>query len=109
MKKLLMVSNGAQLFRGIASTALALCACLLFSAGVWSLEAQHHPTPNANPGSGGQHDDPNKCTICHVPPGHPAHAQTLTISCSAVEAHLKHHPGDCLGPCPCQVTGKNNP
>jgi len=50
-----------------------------------------------------------KCTICHVPPGNPNHPQTLTIGCSAVQAHLRNHPGDCLGPCPCQPTPKTNP
>ena len=38
-----------------------------------------------------------KVTLCHVPPGDPANAHTITVSASAVPAHLAH--GDTLGPC----------
>ena len=41
-----------------------------------------------------------KVTICHVPPGNPANAHTITIGAPAVPAHLKNHPGDSVGPCP---------
>jgi hypothetical protein len=40
-----------------------------------------------------------KVTICHVPPGNPSNAHTITIGQSAVPAHLANHPGDSLGPC----------
>lgn len=36
-------------------------------------------------------------TICHIPPGNPDNAHTITVAQSAVSAHLKH--GDYLGPC----------
>jgi hypothetical protein len=45
-----------------------------------------------------------KVTICHVPPGNPSNAHTITISQSAIPAHLAH--GDRLGSCaggPCAV------
>ena len=35
--------------------------------------------------------------ICHVPPGAPGGARTITVSGSALPAHLRH--GDALGPC----------
>lgn len=38
-----------------------------------------------------------KVTICHIPPGNPANAHTITVSEKAVPAHLAH--GDTLGPC----------
>jgi hypothetical protein len=38
-----------------------------------------------------------KVTICHVPPGNPANAHTITVSENAVPAHLAH--GDYLGQC----------
>jgi hypothetical protein len=41
--------------------------------------------------------DSNKVTICHVPPGNPANAHTITVSGYAVPAHLAH--GDYKGPC----------
>jgi len=37
-------------------------------------------------------------TICHVPPGNPAAAQTLVVGTAAAEFHLAHHP-DSLGSC----------
>jgi hypothetical protein len=39
----------------------------------------------------------DKVTICHVPPGNPANAHTITVGAPAVPAHLAH--GDTLGPC----------
>lgn len=39
-----------------------------------------------------------KVTICHIPPGNSANAQTIKVSLSALEAHLAH--GDIIGECP---------
>jgi hypothetical protein len=39
-----------------------------------------------------------KTTICHVPPGNPDNAHTITIGNSAVEAHFRNHDDYC-GPC----------
>jgi hypothetical protein len=51
--------------------------------------------------SGQQGEDRNggngKVTICHIPPGNPANAHTITVGASAVKAHLAH--GDDIGPC----------
>ncbi|RMG23437.1 MAG: T9SS C-terminal target domain-containing protein [Bacteroidetes bacterium] len=44
-----------------------------------------------------------KVQICHVPNGNPENRKTICISASAVEKHLKNHPGDHLGPCDAQV------
>ncbi len=38
-----------------------------------------------------------KITICHIPPGNPANAHSITISINALEAHRAH--GDFVGPC----------
>lgn len=38
-----------------------------------------------------------KVTICHIPPGNPANAHTITVGAPAVKAHVKH--GDTLGAC----------
>jgi hypothetical protein len=36
-------------------------------------------------------------TLCHIPPGNPSKARTITVSSSAVPAHYGH--GDYLGEC----------
>lgn len=38
-----------------------------------------------------------KVDVCHIPPGNPDNARTLTISENALAAHLDH--GDHVGPC----------
>ena len=38
-----------------------------------------------------------KVTICHIPPGNPDNAHTISVSENAVPAHLAH--GDTLGEC----------
>lgn len=40
-----------------------------------------------------------KVLLCHVPPGNPNNPQSLSISASAVPAHLINHSGDRLGTC----------
>ena len=44
-------------------------------------------------------DDPEteKVTVCHIPPGNPDNARTLTIGAESLEDHLAH--GDLEGPC----------
>lgn len=108
MKKMLMVTSG-QSFRQILGSALLVVAGVLFAVGF----SMSGPKAHAQ-GAAGAPDfegtaDPEKCTICHVPPGNPGNAQTLTIGCSAVQAHMRNHPGDCMGPCPCQPTPSTNP
>lgn len=39
-----------------------------------------------------------KVLICHIPPGNPGNAHTISVAPSAVPAHLAH--GDTMGPCP---------
>jgi len=46
--------------------------------------------------------DPCECvngrvTLCHIPPGNPANAHTITVGCAARDKHLAH--GDTCGPC----------
>ena len=43
-----------------------------------------------------------KATICHIPPGNAAAQHTITVSQSAVHAHMAH--GDTMGPCSGWVT-----
>jgi hypothetical protein len=44
------------------------------------------------------HADSVKVTICHIPPGNPANAHSITVGIAAVPAHLVLH-GDSLGAC----------
>jgi hypothetical protein len=46
----------------------------------------------------GDSSNADKVTLCHVPPGNPDNAHTITVGAPAVPAHLAH--GDTLGPCP---------
>jgi hypothetical protein len=39
-----------------------------------------------------------KVTICHIPPGNPGNAHTITVGEPAVAAHVAEH-GDTIGPC----------
>ncbi len=39
----------------------------------------------------------SKVSLCHIPPGNPSAAHTISVSENAVPAHLAH--GDQLGPC----------
>jgi hypothetical protein len=48
--------------------------------------------------SGGSPSNP-KVNICHLPPGNVANVQTLSVSISAVPAHIGLHGGDRLGAC----------
>jgi hypothetical protein len=47
-----------------------------------------------------------KVTICHIPPGNPGNAHTITVSKNAVQAHMNH--GDIMGPCSIISTGIGN-
>src|SRR5437588_7197282 len=78
MKKLLMSINGAELCRRIGGSILLVVAAALFALGLWlaPIAKADKPTPTATPDFNGA-SDPNKCTICHLPPGNPANAQTL--------------------------------
>jgi hypothetical protein len=40
----------------------------------------------------------DKVTICHIPPGNPENAHSITISVSALQTHLDQH-GDSIGEC----------
>ena len=42
-------------------------------------------------------DGDGRVTICHVPPGNPDNAHTITVDANAVAAHLAH--GDLCGSC----------
>ena len=70
-----------------ANLLLSLCACCLCMA-VTGLAAADGPCEEGPNG---------KVTICHVPPGNPDNAHTISVSPHAANAHLGH--GDHCGPC----------
>jgi hypothetical protein len=56
------------------------------------------PATYADGGGGDNGGDGNdKVKICHIPPGNPDNAHTISVSENAVDAHLEH--GDTLGKC----------
>jgi hypothetical protein len=46
-----------------------------------------------------QAEGQEKFTICHVPPGNPENAQTITVAFPALVAHFANHGGDSFGEC----------
>lgn len=48
-------------------------------------------------GSGHGYGSEKTVTVCHVPPGNPSAAHTITVGESALKAHLGH--GDSEGAC----------
>ena len=49
----------------------------------------------------------HRTTICHVPPGNPGNAHTITVGTPAVPAHLDH--GDNIGACRDEPTATPTP
>lgn len=47
-----------------------------------------------------------KTDLCHVPPGNPGNAHTISVGGNAAAAHLAH--GDTLGACPVERSGKTD-
>jgi hypothetical protein len=74
------------------------------SSGCHKHDAKVWPKPDASPkhhegGCSHKHDagwNPF-VVLCHIPPGNPKAANTISVSPAAVPAHLAH--GDYLGPC----------
>jgi hypothetical protein len=54
----------------------------------------------------GYAESKGKVDICHIPPGNPSNAHTITVSTSAVKAHLAH--GDTMGECPDAASARGN-
>jgi hypothetical protein len=108
MNNLLMATNGMR--RNLRKLSAVLLVGIALTFGVWASLAQtadkgDYPAWwDAEPGLTSAH-----CTICHVPPGNPPNAHTLTIGCPGADAHLRNHALDCTGECPCNPTGNQNP
>jgi hypothetical protein len=64
---------------------------------VMDVEIRPTPTPDPRPTETPPPDPGGQVTLCHLPPGNPDNAHTITVGASAVDAHLAH--GDYLGPC----------
>ena len=48
-----------------------------------------------------------QCQVCHAL----AHGkfEVVIMPCAQVPQYLANHPGSCAGPCPCHITGVQNP
>ncbi|MFY9824868.1 MAG: calcium-binding EGF-like domain-containing protein [Thermoanaerobaculia bacterium] len=75
--------------RTCLSLAILIALCALTASAAWAGDA--------------------KVTICHVPPGNPDNAHTISVSPNAVPAHLAHgdYLGECIKQCPPGFTGPN--
>ncbi|MCP3100917.1 hypothetical protein LZ198_18760 [Myxococcus sp. K15C18031901] len=105
----------------VSSLTLALCALLMGACGgspgadgrepaTDGLEAAPSTdgTPTGNEGNKGEASeggvvDQLEVTLCHIPPGNPANAHTISVGVAAVKAHEKH--GDLLGACEGEADG----
>jgi hypothetical protein len=86
--------------------AFLLVGCL--TSGNDSGSASSDPLSLRSPGSlnhdpsavngGANTSNAEKVSICHIPPGNPKNAHTLSVGAPAIRAHLDH--GDKLGTCP---------
>ena len=56
-------------------------------------------TSSGNGNGNGNGNNNHKVLVCHVPPGNPSNAHTVSVSVNAVPPHLSNHGGDHLGPC----------
>ncbi|CAM3132531.1 hypothetical protein G4177_11925 [Corallococcus sp. ZKHCc1 1396] len=92
-----------------SSSVVWLALCTLLVAGCGGTE---QPDPTLNTGGDNLGADTSdvfepdggtgpvhtgKVTVCHIPPGNPANAHTITVGAPALSAHLRH--GDTLGDC----------
>jgi len=87
------IFSSTLIFSGIIG-AFLLVGCL--SPDVTSNENSDASTLRTN-GSNSDTVTSDKVVVCHIPPGNPANAHTITVGASAVRAHLAH--GDALGAC----------
>jgi hypothetical protein len=80
----------------------ALCSMLMGGCGdgTWQEDGSEPALRDSelNGGSGKDKGQGTKITICHVPPGNPDNAHTITVGGPAWGGH-QHHPGDYLGTC----------
>ncbi len=79
--------NGKDVEVEVVSTEAGLLAIEI------ELEEYEGDEENGEDGNG------DKTEICHVPPGNPSKAHTITIGAPAAIKHLRSHDGDVLGPC----------
>jgi hypothetical protein len=47
------------------------------------------------------------CQVCHRLNN--GKFETVVLNCDQVPQYLAQHPGSCAGPCPCHITGVQNP
>ena len=73
---------------------------IVISVNAVQTHLDHGDSLGACPEEPGPPDDQyeEKVLICHIPPGNPENAHTISVSVNAVPAHLAH--GDTEGPCP---------
>src|SRR5215467_13709466 len=91
------VSNRIYYSTEFKKTLAAMFVCvamtLVFLAVTEPVLADNSPTP--------------ACQVCHTLNN--GKSEVVTLPCSQVAHYLAQHSGSCAGPCPCHVTGVQNP
>lgn len=103
------VNNHTGLILAGFTGAMLLSGCLLSGDGSnansdasLSLRSSGSNADSANATDSASGGGVAKVTICHIPPGNPANAHSITVGAPAVRAHLAH--GDTIGACSDQGT-----
>lgn len=74
---------------------ISLASLMVFSVSLVARAAGTGPSDGG--GDQGNGSGKEKEAVCHIPPGNPDNAHTISVSANAVDAHLGH--GDYLGEC----------
>lgn len=85
------------MFRGLGLLSVVACFGISSLACVSTTPDQDEDEAPVSQPLGAKGGGEVKVTICHIPPGNPANAHTITVGAPAVAAHLAH--GDTIGDC----------
>jgi hypothetical protein len=96
-----------KLIASSSAVLMALCMLLAHGCGESMETAPTLSNGDGNLGAGTKEGEPQDggsgpgdtgtITLCHIPPGNPSNAHTISVGAPALRAHLRH--GDSVGAC----------
>jgi hypothetical protein len=99
------VSNRGYFSTEFKKTFAAMFVCVAMTLAVLAVTEPIFADDAAHP-----RPTPPECPVClRMQMGHKMKQKTEIIHCDDVPMFLAQHPGSCAGPCPCNVTGVQNP